>query len=104
MLKYGKILLWLFTFFNLSLAQAYAYIDPGTASGVFSAILPSLAYLLAILGTTLGILIWPIRRFFRYLNEKWNQQRKALAVITSIITTIVILCLIAIICIFWIFG
>ena len=65
----------------------FAYIDPGTTSIVFS----SLAYLLGILGAFIGILIWPFRRFFHYLNAKLKRKGWALGICVS---TLVIVALI----------
>jgi hypothetical protein len=84
----------------LFLKQSYAYIDPGTAGAIFSSLGPLLWGILAV---SFGILIWPFRRFFRYLNDKWHQQRKVLAFIISSIIVIVALGLIAIICILFLF-
>ncbi|HIE26420.1 TPA: hypothetical protein EYP66_03960 [Candidatus Poribacteria bacterium] len=97
-LKYGFFFLALSV--SLSLKQAYAYIDPGTAGAIFSSLGP---LLWGILVVSFGVLIWPFRRFFRYLNAKWNQQHKALAFVMSGIIVIVLLGLIAIVCIFLLF-
>ncbi len=50
----------------------YMYIDPGTTGIIFS----SLAYLLAIFAALFSILILPFRRLFRYLNNRFGQERK----------------------------
>ena len=52
--------------------RAYAYIDPGTTSAVFS----SLAYVLAAIATALGFLFWPIKRFYHYIKDKRNTGEK----------------------------
>ena len=61
-----------------------AYIDPGTTSFVFS----SLAYLLAILSAFIGLLIWPFRRCFHYLNAKMEQKGWALGICVTALLAI----------------
>lgn len=100
MLKYGLFFLLLFGILALFLKQSYAYIDPGTAGTIFSSLGPLLWGILAV---SFGILIWPFRRFFQHLKDKWNQQHKTLAFIISGMIVILILGLIAIVCILFLF-
>jgi len=58
----------------------FAYIDPGTTSVIFS----SLAYLLGLLSVFVGVMIWPMRRFYYYVREKLGESRKKLPLFISI--------------------
>ena len=93
MVKYFRIF-FLLILFNLFLQQAFAYIDPGTASAIFSSIIP---YLLMILSVTLGFLIWPFRRFYQWFRDKWGEGRKWLALLLSIAIVLAILSIVAVV-------
>jgi len=77
----------------------FAYIDPGTTSVIFS----SLAYLLGMLSVFVGILIWPIRRFYYYIREKLGERRKRLALFIAIGTLVVLTLVFGVVAIYYFF-
>jgi len=95
-----RYFLFLFLIFSLLSKQAFAYIDPGTTTIIFS----SLAYLLMILSVVLGFLIWPFRRFYKWLSNKWNEGRRWLAFLLSMVIILAILGIVAVVSVFILFS
>ena len=79
-----RLILW--TILVIFSRSSFAYIDPGTTNIIFS----TLGYLLAMLCALISILIWPLRRFFQYLNDKWDAKRKGLALLISVGVLVVV--------------
>lgn len=79
--------------------QAFAYIDPGTTSIIFS----SLTYLLMILSVFLGVLIWPFRRFYKWLSLRFSSGRKWLAFLLSTVVVLAVMSIVACVFIFVLF-
>lgn len=68
-LKFPVLLIFIILLFS---GKAYAYIDPGTTSAVFS----SFAYVLAAIASVLGFLFWPIKKAYYLIKEKLSKGKK----------------------------